>query len=181
MTQFFLQSLSSCDLVREPISVDVKRTAQNHLELNYIVKKKGAYIFDESLSTNDPRKNWGLWNTDVVECFVGSSPSAPYLEFQGGAYGQGFQLEVISARKILYSPLQCYLGLETVHQEESWFTKMMISLPWSVSNSLYLGLFACLHDAQTRKVSYYALSTQFINDQGHIDFHMPQHFIRLQE
>lgn len=127
----------------------------------------------------DPRKNWELWNWDVVEAFLQlrSHPEdikAPYLELQISPRGQLLCLVILRPREAFYTPLkfQCTSSIRAL--EDGLETLVEVELPEEfVGDELWGGLFSCLGVSPRE---YYASNP---NPEERPDFHRPELFLRL--
>lgn len=128
---------------------------------------------------NDPRKNWELWNFDVVESFLQlrahpDDTSAPYLELQVSPLGQPLCLIIQRPRVSFYTPLGLSFRPEVRLAPGLWETQVDVELPASFpAGELYGGLFACLGENPR---SFHALNP---NPEERPDFHRPELFRRL--
>ncbi|WP_408096191.1 hypothetical protein ACJVC5_14220 [Peredibacter sp. HCB2-198] len=156
--------------------------AQNEVTIRFTAQKRTSrpWLADET-KTMDWSKNWGLWNTDVVEAFLQlrSNPqdkTAPYLEIQVSPLNQPFALIITEPRKTFHPPKE----LEFIHESSvdgrMWTGVMKVKLPSELKGThLYGGFFACLdHDPR----EYYALEP---NPEQNPDFHRPELFLPLGE
>ncbi|MBL7665660.1 MAG: hypothetical protein JNM93_11055 [Bacteriovoracaceae bacterium] len=158
------------------VSVDFKQG--KNLEINFEVKSKNAYLTSNDFGP-DYKKNWGLWNYDVVEAFLQKRDkrgvASPYLEFQLSPKGQAFALVIIKPRQIYYTPLDFKISSKSVVSGESW--KAQLSIPSNVflcEGELYGNFYACLGENQNRE--YYGMN---LNPEEKPDFHRPEFFVKL--
>ncbi len=127
----------------------------------------------------DPRKNWELWNFDVVETFLqlrknAQDIHAPYLELQVSPLGQALQLIILKPRVSFYTPLSLEFKAETHLQDDHWKSEVRVELPKEFSNGeLWGGMFACLGKNDR---GFYSLSP---NPEAKPDFHRPELFKKL--
>jgi hypothetical protein len=131
----------------------------------------------------DYRKNWQLWESDVLETFLqlrahDEDVAAPYLELQVSPLNQPLALVIRKPRESFYTPLKlsfhshCQLS-ETVTQKQ-WGLEAQVSLPEELQGgSLWGGVFACL---QAQEREYHALAPWA---PAPANFHLPQYFQRL--
>jgi hypothetical protein len=144
-----------------------------------ISKRTSKPWLAEEEFTEDWSKNWGLWNTDVIEAFIQlrKTPDdlkAPYLEVQLSPLNQPFALVIIEPRKTFHAPAE----LEFTHSGEVdqrvWSGEMNFTLPNDLEGDLvYGGFFSCL-DHGPRE--FYALEP---NPEENPDFHRPELFLPL--
>ncbi len=132
---------------------------------------------------NDYRKNWQLWESDVLETFLQlrrheEDVSAPYLELQVSPLNQPLALIIQKPRESFYTPLklsfqsQCNLSENQTHKE--WSLEAQVSLPEELEgSSLWGGVFACLK-GEVRE--YHALEPW---EPAPANFHVPQYFQKL--
>jgi hypothetical protein len=127
----------------------------------------------------DPRKNWQLWEWDVVEAFLQmrrhpDDMTAPYLEVQLSPRNQGLVLVILEPRRRYYTPLHFQWHTEVELGEGVWSARARFRLPDDFpEGELWGGLFACLGTAPR---GFYALAP---NPGEFPDFHRPQHFVRF--
>ena len=127
----------------------------------------------------DPRKNWELWNWDVVEAFLqlrthAADTKAPYLELQISPRGQALCLVILRPREAFYTPLERPIKCSVELFEGGLATQVEVELPADlVGEELWGGLFSCLGKAPRE---YYALNP---NPEERPDFHRPELFLRL--
>jgi hypothetical protein len=124
----------------------------------------------------DYRKNWELWNWDVLEAFVqlrrnASDFEAPYLELQISPENKAFSLIILKPRVSFYTPLDLKIHSEVSLSGNLWSMNCEVELPDVLrGHELFAGLFACLGAHRV----YYA-PTKWPN--APLDFHQPQHFL----
>lgn len=127
----------------------------------------------------DARKNWELWNFDVVETFLQPrqdvrDQSAPYLELQLSPLNQPLALMILKPRVSFYTPLQLDLRHDVTLGPGRWLSRVRIELPRELQTGpLYGGLFACLGQGPR---SYLSLNP---NPEERPDFHRPELFVKL--
>lgn len=144
-----------------------------------VQKRDGSPWFSNEAFTQDWSKNWGLWNTDVVEAFfqLRSTPDdlkAPYLEIQVSPLNQPFALIITEPRKSFSPPKRLDFTHEVEIEPRCWKVMFKLSLPDELSGTLlYGGFFSCL-GLGTRE--YYALEP---NPETSPDFHRPEFFLPL--
>ena len=128
----------------------------------------------------DYRKNWELWNFDVVEAFLQPRAhqgqlDAPYLEVQISPLRQVLALVILKPREKLYTPLEFNYRAETQQVPGLWQARMELQLPAELAaGELHGGLFACLGAGPERE--YHALNP---NPEPRPDYHRPELFQRL--
>jgi hypothetical protein len=184
---FFL-GREDIDLIHDH-AVDVRMTHVDEIftiEFTALKKKPNFWItstyFDDKEGMD--KKNWGLWNHDVVEAFIQVRNSveeiqAPYLEIQVSPLNQGFNLIILEPRKVFYTPLDLKFHHTTkLFETEAAFgfqANLSIELPWR--GKFYFGnFFACLGHGDSRE--YFALNP---NKDEKPDFHRPELFVNLPE
>lgn len=154
------------------------------LSFHFLVKKKKPHFFcfTESFSKNDYRKNWGLWNNDVVEVFVQnrkdvSDQRSPYWEIQVSPLNQPFGLYIEKPREIFNIPETLNLKTQTKLFEDDfhylWESQLHLELPIA-DQEIFLGAFACLGFENERE--YFSLNP---NTEEKPDFHRPELFLPL--
>ncbi len=128
---------------------------------------------------SDPRKNWELWNFDVVETFLqlrrhAQDIHAPYLELQVSPLGQALQLIILKPRVSFYTPLSLEFQAHTRLLGNQWMTEVQVELPQDFpQGELWGGMFACLGSTER---GFYSLSP---NPEAKPDFHRPELFEKL--
>ena len=141
------------------------------------VEGPGAHVNPEF--GPDPRKNWLLWQWDVVEAFLqlrrhAHDVTAPYLEVQLSPRGQGLVLVIIEPRRCYYTPLAFKWEAEVREHAGGWSTQARFQLPGDFpEGELWGGLFACLGSGPR---GFYALQP---NSEASPDFHRPELFVSL--
>lgn len=154
--------------------------ADREITLTFTATKRTSkpWLADET-KTDDWSKNWGLWNTDVLEAFLQlrSAPNdlkAPYLEVQVSPLNQPFALIITEPRKTFHPPKTLDFSHEVSVEGKIWSATMKIKLPDELKGDhLYGGFFACLdHDPR----EFYALEP---NPEQNPDFHRPELFLPL--
>lgn len=153
---------------------------ENSLKIKFIVQTETN--FSDSKFSHDYRKNWGLWDFDVVECFLQSrssdvSRNSEYLEFQVSRLGQTFGLKIIKPREIYYTPLNLAIESTVSSGPESWETQIEIPfecLQHIEGNKVFGNFHVCLGDKSNR--DYFSL---WPNTDKAIDFHRPDTFQEL--
>ncbi len=124
---------------------------------------------------NIPYKNWGLWEYDVVELFIGTK--SHYLELQVSPLGQGFILEIFKPRQLYFTPFQYEFHFSSSVQGESWKASLSLDLEqlkFTTDDEIHYNAFAILGGALQRE--YYALN---INQEETPNFHRPDLFLSL--
>ena len=137
----------------------------------------------ETSFSEDYRKNWQLWNFDVLETFLQlrSHPEdffAPYLELQISPLNQPLALIIIKPRESFFTPLNLVFSSQvTLSKGESsqvWKLEAKIVLPDEIQgHQLWGGMFACLGQGERE---FHAPSPW-----GPLpaDFHQPKYFQQL--
>ncbi|MFZ4713546.1 MAG: hypothetical protein ACOYL6_07540 [Bacteriovoracaceae bacterium] len=170
-------------------AVDVRMSHLDEIftmEFTVLKKKPNFWIGSQTFLTEseNAKKNWGLWNYDVVEAFLQvrntvDEVRAPYVEVQVSPLNQSFNLIITEPRKIYYTPLE----LKFAHQVKLFETEaaygfqanLSLELPWR--GKFYFGnFFACLGYGENRE--YFALNP---NHESAPDFHRPELFASLPE
>lgn len=133
-------------------------------------------VRDRTLNFNPnlPRtaSQWGLWDWDVVELFIATSPSETYYEFQVSPLDQYFELEIFEPRKRFNKAFESgFRHCAEIKSETSWNARMEIDLSklgWDGRpGSLRGNAFAILSK------TYWSLN---LPKQKSPDFHLPQYF-----
>jgi hypothetical protein len=156
-------------------------TLEDFLEIRFFVTStSNSWNISESFS-HDPRKNWGLWEKDVVEVFWQNRNdsrelNAPYYEWQTSPNHKNFCLEITKVRTSFHTPLQCPVQFEPGHWGPTlWHTAIKIPRSfYSLFDHHYLGLFAILGPPSKRQ--YYSMHPQKMDKP---DFHRPEFFLPL--
>jgi hypothetical protein len=163
------------------LKVHWERTGQL-LRIDFQVQKRtGPSWQTDPQYTQDWSRNWGLWNTDVVEAFLqlrehDQDFKAPYLEIQVSPLNQPFALIITEPRKTYFAPTSLEFRTEVALTEKIWTGTMEIVLPSDLKGEqLYGGFFACLSQGPRE---YYALEP---NPEVNPDFHRPELFLRLDQ
>lgn len=130
----------------------------------------------------DSRKNWGLWNFDVIEIFwqnrqEANQVQAPYHEWQIAPNNKSFCLD-ISLPSISYStPLICPIKFQSQIQQSKWIASFIIpEIVYKNFKFPYLGVFAILGQGPDK--AYYALNLPVTSKPN---FHLPQFFLPISE
>lgn len=124
----------------------------------------------------DYRKNWELWNWDVVEAFLQLRSSAedlvaPYLELQVSPLNHALALVIREPRVSFYTPLALELQTHVAADPLGYTMRATVRLPAELQGSqLWGGLFACLGESPRE---YWALNP---NPEARPDFHRPELF-----
>jgi hypothetical protein len=163
------------------VKASLKRD-QRHLTLSFEVHKRTSkpWLADEKF-TDDWSKNWGLWNTDVVEAFLQlrqdeQDLTAPYLEVQVSPLNQPFALVIKEPRKKFFAPAKLEMKTTTTLEGRTWKATLEFTLPDEITGEhLYGGFFSCL---ETNPREYYALEP---NPEEAPDFHRPELFLKLDQ
>lgn len=155
------------------------------VEAQFLVKGLSAQHTSSNFSLQHDR-NWGLWNFDVVECFLFPqkvahlSQRTPYYEFQLSPLGQRFSLVIERPRLVTHSPYEVdFVG----HNDtcpgafgQEWRATLNLTLPEFQGSTLWGNLCACLGPPEARE--YFALNW---NQEGALDFHRPEAFVLLEK
>lgn len=142
------------------------------------VERSGPSVVNSSYGT-DPRKNWELWNWDVVEAFLQLRSSAedvfaPYLELQVSPLNQALALVIRKPRVSFYTPLALEFNSHVDTDADGYTMRAQVRLPAELQGAeLWGGLFACLGQSPRE---YWALKS---NPEANPDFHRPELFERL--
>ena len=148
------------------------------LKFNIAKRTSKPWLAEEEF-TQDWSKNWGLWNTDVVEAFIQlrSDPDdlkAPYLEVQLSPLNQPFALVITEPRKEFHAPGSLTFTHDSNVDQRVWTGEMKFTLPSELKGELvYGGFFACLDNGPRE---FYALEP---NPEENPDFHRPELFLPL--
>jgi hypothetical protein len=164
-------------------SLKVEWTRDNrNLVIRFNVQKRDSSKWQANPNmTDDWTKNWGLWNTDVVEAFLQlreneNDLKAPYLEIQVSPLNQPFALVIAEPRKTFFLPEKLNFTSESVVEGRNWKAQLTIELPHEIKGELlYGGFFSCL-GLNEGKREFYALNP---NPEANPDFHRPQLFVNL--
>lgn len=127
----------------------------------------------------DSFKNWGLWNTDVVELFITRSQNkTPYLELQLSPLSQKFALVVETPRQKFAYPKTLDVIVKSRVEKGRWDGEILLPVKQipGASNELFGNFHACLGDSQNR--CYFGFE---INSDELPDFHRPDLFKKLGE
>lgn len=145
------------------------------------ISSQDSWNMNEQFST-DPRKNWGLWNTDVVEVFWQNRQSptdlqATYQEWQIAPNDKYFCLEISKPRISFHTPLVCPIRFTSkLLSPNHWQASFIIPKIQQHIQHLYLGLFAILGSENDRQYyAYKGIPTTRPN------FHLPEFFLPLSE
>lgn len=142
------------------------------------VERSRPFVVNPSYGA-DPRKNWELWNWDVVEAFLQlrSAPedfTAPYLELQVSPLNQALALVIRKPRVSVYTPLALVFKSHVETDADGYSMRAQVRLPSELQGvELWGGLFACLGQSPRE---YWALGP---NPEANPDFHRPELFERL--
>lgn len=165
-------------LQRHPQGVDLNYKVFTEYSINNdLIKIKFEIhncdkFFVSQAFSHDGRKNWGLWNYDVVEFFVRALGDEEYLEVQVSPLNQQFMLKVIKPRKVFYTPLS-YSFYSTVNTKNN-ITQVSMELPnmWNTCD-LEGNFFAILGSNQK---NYFAMN---LDEKKAPDFHRTDLFKKL--
>jgi hypothetical protein len=121
-----------------------------------------------SLACADAKKNWQLWNFDVVEVFYQcSEDNLSYKELEVTPTGFGLCLEITKPRVIYHTPLNWSFKHDTSYDDTSAVITLSIEekqMPFRAGFYAHLG-----HE-------FYSLVQM---PHGSADFHRPQDFLKL--
>jgi len=155
----------------------------SNIEIHFWAKNLKKIHTSPSYSLEHIR-NWGLWDFDVVECFLyleknrKEQEKTPYYELQLSPLGQRFCLVIEAPRKTFYSPFHLdFEGKNTIKETAfgiEWRSQINIDLPQANEAKLWGNLCACLGPKEGRE--YFALNWNY---QGVLDFHRPDSFVPL--
>lgn len=152
------------------------------LTFNFTVSKRdGSEYCANPEFGEDYSKNWGLWETDVVEAFIQlrktpEEVTAPYLEIQLSPLNQPFALLIEKPRETFDYPKNLSFTHESAGEERTWRAQMKVTLPNELQGQhLYLGLNACLGIGERE---FFALNP---NPEEIPDFHRPDLFEKIGE
>jgi hypothetical protein len=123
--------------------------------------------------THSFRKNWGLWDHDVVEFFIENNETKEYLEFQLSIDKKPFALIIKKPRELYYSPLELNFKTDVNTSQDSTIFDIQLNLPWN--SGTYRGNFFCCLGPKDQR-GHYALN---INTDGTPDFHRPDLFKKI--
>lgn len=158
------------------VSGEVQRLGR---ELVWRMQVEGPGPHTHEKFGDDPRKNWQLWEWDVVEAFfqLRRHPDdflAPYLEVQLSPRGKGLVLVILEPRKRFYTPLVIDFRPQVQNHTGGWSMEVKLTLPAEFSEGeLWGGLFACLGVGER---GFYSLQP---NPEERPDFHRPELFVAL--
>jgi len=166
----------------ENYSVEFEISEKRHyLEIHFSVISHLNSWNTSELFSHDPRKNWGLWEKDVVEVFWQNRKNshdhiAPYFEWQSTPNHKNFCLEVTKIRTCYHTPMNCPVQFVPGQTTPThWHTTIKVPPSfYSQQNHPYLGIFAIL--GPSRKRQYYSLNAQKMLKP---DFHRPEFFLPL--
>jgi hypothetical protein len=148
---------------------------KNRLEIDFMVVNQAKMWNEASHFCSDARKNWGLWQHDVIEVFVQPDRDMPYREFQLSVDDKSFELEVFSPRISFATPLACSQVWKTSKStSDQWQTHFSIKL--LDPSAARIGLFAILGPVNKRE--YFALNP---NLEANPDFHRPDLFFNVSD
>jgi hypothetical protein len=146
-----------------------------------VQKRSSAPWLADPAMTMDYKRNWGLWNQDVVEAFLqlrqhDDDIKAAYLEIQVSPLNQPLALVIIEPRKTFHAPEELKFEHTVTVEGRSFSGQMKVTLPDEIKGEkLFGGCFACLSENPRE---YFALNP---NPESNPDFHRPELFIGLDE
>ncbi len=145
--------------------------------------QQGQFLLDFQLQTptcwnlasgfnDDARKNWGLWQKDVVEVFLQKKNQDDYQEFQFSPDEKSLELVIHRPRKILSTPLIASAPWKCHKlQEKTWHCQWKMDL--NQPQEYKIGVFAILGFEQR---CYFSLNP---NSEEQADFHRPELFVAV--
>ena len=158
------------------VSMDYK-LEQSFLRIHFTVEFQKLFV--SNAFSLDSFKNWGLWETDVVEIFITRSEQrTPYLELQFSPLSQKFALIVETPRQQFSYPEELDVKVKSHVNTKSWDCEIHVpfhQIPGS-SQEIYGNFHACLGESVKR--CYYGYQ---INSEVSPDFHRPDLFKKLGE
>lgn len=158
----------------------------NVFSFHFFVKKlkPNYFCISNEFSQDHYSKNWGLWNTDVVEVFLQNRKSADevtasYFELQVSPLNQPFALLIEKPRVTFHIPENLSLKTESKTFENElcylWESSIHFEAPFA-TQEIYLNVFACLGHGENRE--YFAFNP---NLDPKPDFHRPEFFLPIQQ
>jgi hypothetical protein len=159
-----------------------QKNPQNEVFVDYVLGREDLIVNFEVHSKHinapcgfdlNPSKNWGLWHSDVVECFFG--PKGEYLEINLAPNNLAFNLMVLKPRELSYTPLDYKFSHETSITDWGWKASLVLPLSYFDDTKIIHGnFFACLGKEDSRE--YFGLN---INVKDEPNFHRPELFLKL--
>lgn len=158
----------------------------NHYSAHFERQGQSKFIFTvsaqswiQSTRDKDPKKNWELWNQDVVEIFLQKRAypknfSAPYTELEVSTLGDGFVLQIEKPRLITWTPLDFNWHYEAKKISDHQYS-ISIEVPSFEEKYLwYVGIFGSFGPKDSKE--YYSFNP---NRGTNANFHLPQYFLPL--
>lgn len=177
---FVLHPHRSCEQSPYRVHANVRTLgAEIHWQVEVVLKDPATAWHTEARYGKDPRKNWELWNFDVVESFLQPRQDAddllaPYLELQVSPLNQPLAVVILKPRAAFFTPMKLQLEHKVELTAERWRTDVKVVLPDEFKfGQLYGGFFACLGAAPRTYLSTNP------NPEDRPDFHRPELFIKL--
>jgi hypothetical protein len=160
------------------VSTQINLNPQD-IEVVFKVKCENGFISKEEFDKNS-LENWGLWETDVVECFIQPRSSEDkltdkYFEMQLSPLAQPFALEITKPREEFATPKDWPVKMFSQVDGKVWTAKFIIPSSFLNSEHIYIGLFACLGSGERE---FFGTN---IDEEGRLDFHKPQRFLAIEE
>lgn len=153
------------------------RTEIDEIKVLFKVKKtESESWYSSENSSPEYYKNWGLWNTDVVEFFLQGrdqkeQSDLPYIEFLVNPSNDRFALMTLIPRKLTFTPQDLIFTSHHSLNQNSWTTELSIKNPFKHSAMLWGNFHACLGPENKRQ--YYSA---FHQSHPTPDFHRPDQF-----
>ena len=136
--------------VNEVVSITYQyKTRGKHLDVEFLTLKKLPPEGTTEVQAFgwDPRKNWGLWEKEVVEVFFQPDGRGTYYEWQLSPQGQAFCLDVHQPRQITSCPVMPryhhYSQLQQRQDTITWYARFSLLSDESL-NQGKIGFYASL-------------------------------------
>lgn len=158
------------------------RLDNSEIHISFEVEKQAEdNWYQEQSYSQEYYKNWGLWQTDVVEFFLQArdeehQSQLPYIEFLMSPNNHKFALMTLVPRKIAYTPRDIEFSGSTSVSDNKWKSEFIIQNPFEHSQMLWGNFHACLGHKDERQ--YYSA---FHLENPIPDFHRPEQFQLLGE
>lgn len=153
----------------------------DQIEILFTIKSFISPWHTNASFSDDARKNWGLWNYDVVEVFWQNRTSipdlfAPYYEWQSSPNDKHFCLQISRPRVSYHTPLFCPITFDNkLSHQDCWITSFKIPKDVLPPKTLpYIGLFAIL--GREGKRQFFSHHKQITSQP---DFHRPEFFLPI--
>ena len=148
--------------------------SENSLIIDFEIKAKESEFFYSEKFAKDSLENWGLWDYDVIEVFLSSSKSAPYLEIQLSPLNQKFALIIDEPRAKHHYPEWKDFKASSQLDRNVWRGQLEIELNKipNFDGFIFANVFTILGEAR----EYYALNP---NPEIAPDHHRPELFKEL--